>query len=171
MNFEMREPTGRRTARDTNAGNSDRARRSTYRKPGRCAKPRRDLDPPCFAELARLSGRHKDRWSRHRKPDADAIVTYLLDASLDAVAFDTPRSGELVASAEIDNGSRVREMATPETRHSIVIALPLVAADLGLVIHSICELAAVVDAAAGFVTLEPAYGLAHRVAVGGSRPK
>ena len=126
---------------------------------------------PCFAELARLSGRNKDRWSRQRKPDADAIVTYLLDASLDAIALDTPRSGDLVASAEIENGSRVRDMAPPETRHSIVIALPLVPVELDAVIRSICELAGVVHAAAGFVALEPTYGLAHRVAVGGSRPK
>lgn len=126
---------------------------------------------PCFSELARMSGRHKDRWSRHTKPSLDAIVSYLADAGLDAVAFDTPRGREIVATAEVENGVRVREMAVPETRYSIVIAMPLVVAELDLVVDSACDLAAAVHAAAGYIALEPRHGLAHQVAIPGSRPK
>lgn len=125
---------------------------------------------PCFSELARLSGRHKDRWSRHTKPTADAVLGYLTDSSFDAAAFDTPRGREIAASAEVENGVRVREMAVPQTRYSIVVAMPLVATELTLVVDSVCELAAAVHAAAGYIALEPRYGLAHKVAIPGSRP-
>ena len=127
---------------------------------------------PCFAALSRMSGRRKDRWSRHGKPSAEAIAGYLGDASLDSVALETKRGQEIVASAEVENGIRERGPSVPaETRHPARIAIPYVAAELEAVVGGVCDLARTIRATAGYVALEPKYGWAHEVSLGGSRPR
>jgi hypothetical protein len=128
---------------------------------------------PCFAELSRMGGRRKDRWSRHRKPSAEAIASYLTDPNLDAVSLDTKRSQAIVvASAEVENGIRERGPSVPpETRHPATIVIPYVTAELEAVTSSVCDLARTVRAAAGYIALEPKYGWAHEVALGGARPR
>ncbi len=113
---------------------------------------------PCFAELTRLSGRRKDRWSRHSKPSAEAIAGYLGDASLDAVTLETKRGQEIVATAQVDNGVGRPDAHVPETRCAAHVAIPYVAADLEAVLAGACDLARTVRAAAGYVALEPKYG-------------
>lgn len=129
------------------------------------------LTRPCFAALSRLSARRKDRWSKHAKPSADSIAAYLADASNDAISMDTKRGQELVASAEVENGVGRDAAPVPSTRLQTYIAIPYVAGDLEAVVASVRDLAAVLQAAAGFIALEPNYGLAHRAAVAASRPK
>lgn len=126
---------------------------------------------PCFAELNRLSARSKDRWSKHTKPSVELIAAYLTDPANDAISMDTKRGAELVAGAEIDNGISRPNAPVPQTRLAAYVAVPFVAAELDAYVASACDLAAALRAAAGFVALEPSFGLAHRVAVGGSRPK
>ena len=129
------------------------------------------LARPCFAELSRLSARRKDRWSKHVKPSVELIAAYLADSSNDAISMDTKRGAELVAGAEVENG--VGRDAAPvfETRLQAYLAIPYVARDLEAVVAGVCDLAAALHAAAGFIALEPSYGLAHRAAVAASRPK
>ncbi|MEO7732414.1 MAG: hypothetical protein ABIY55_15705 [Kofleriaceae bacterium] len=126
---------------------------------------------PCFVELSCLSARRKDRWSKHAKPSVELISAYLADASNDAISLDTKRGGELVAGAELDNGVGRPDAPVLATRLAAYVVVPFVAAQLAEVVAGVCDLAAVLHAAAGFIALEPSYGLAHRVAVGGSRPK
>jgi hypothetical protein len=126
---------------------------------------------PCFAELERLSGRRKDRWSRHGKPSVDAIVSYLTDPSLNAVAFDTKRNRELVASGEVENGVGNRGAVVPALRSIAYLVIPLVPAELKAVVAGVCDLAAALHAAAGFIALDARHGLAHEVALGGFRPR
>ena len=126
---------------------------------------------PCFAALSRLSARHKDRWSKHAKPSTESIASYLADASNDAVSLDTKRGQELVASAELENGVGREAAPVPATRLQAYLAIPYVADDLKAVVMGILDLAAVLQAAGGFIALEPNYGLAHRAAIAASRPK
>ena len=127
---------------------------------------------PCFAALSRLSGRRKDRWSRHGKPSADAIAGYLTDPALDAITLETKRGPEITATAEVENGVRERGPSVPaETRHPAMITIPYVAAELEAVISAACDLARTVHAATGYIALEPKFGWAHEVALGGSRPR
>ncbi len=126
---------------------------------------------PCFAALNRLSARHKDRWSKHTKPSVEIIVAYLTDPANDAISMDNKRGAELVAGAEIDNGISRPNAPVPQTRLAAYVAVPFVAAELDAYVASACDLAAALRATAGFVALEPSFGLAHRVAVGGSWPK
>ncbi len=126
---------------------------------------------PCFAALSRLSARRKDRWSKHAKPSAESIAAYLADATNDAISLDTKRGQELVASAEVENGVGRDAAPIPATRLQAYVAIPYVAGELAAVVVSVCDLAAALQAAAGFIALEPGYGLAHRAAVAASRPK
>ncbi len=127
---------------------------------------------PCFATLSRLSGRRKDRWSRHGKPSAEAIGSYLTDPSIDAVSLDTKPGQEITAMAEVENGVRQRGPSVPsETRYPATIAIPYVAAELEAVVSGVCYLARTVRAAAGYLALEPKYGWAHEVALGGFLPR
>jgi hypothetical protein len=129
------------------------------------------LARPCFAVLDRLSGRRKDRWSKHVKPSSDAIAGYLSDPKLDAAALDNKRGKDPVASAEVENGvGRDNDAASP-TRYRATAVLPYVATALEEVVTSACDLGAALDAAAGYIALEASYGLAHEVALGGFRPR
>jgi len=126
---------------------------------------------PCFATLSRVSGRQKDRWSRHGEPSVEAIASYLTDPSFDAVSLDTKRGQEIVATAQVDNGVGRPGAPVPETRCAATIAMPYASAELEAVVASVCDLARTVRAAAGFIALEPTYGFAQEVALGGSRPR
>jgi len=129
------------------------------------------LTRPCFAELSRLSARNKDRWSKSAKPTAEQIAAYLLDRANDAISLDTKRGGELVAGAEVENGIGRPGAPVPQTRSAAYLVIPVVPADRGPFVTGVCDLATALHAAAGFIAVEPSYALAHRAALGGSRPK
>jgi len=129
------------------------------------------LSRPVFAKhLARVSARRNDRWVDHAFVSIDAIEARLIDPRNESACLDNGRDGDLTATAEIQCGSFLRPKAPAATRYMAYIVVPFVADDLEDVIDGVCELAKVVDAAAGFITLEPSYGLAHRAAIGGSEP-
>lgn len=129
------------------------------------------LGRPCFSELSRLSGRRRDRWSKHVSPSVETIAKYLTDETNDAISLDTKRGGELVASAEIENGIGREAAPVFATRLIAYVVIPFVPAELETVIVGVCDLAVVLHAAAGFIALEPSYGLAQRAALHASRPK
>src|SRR5205814_2485366 len=115
---------------------------------------------PCFASLSRLSARRKDRWSKHAKPSVESIATYLADATNDAISMDTKRGQDLVASAEVENGVGRDAAPIVATRLQAYAAIPYVAESLEAVVTGVRDLASALGAAAGFISLEPSYGLA-----------
>jgi hypothetical protein len=125
---------------------------------------------PCFGALSRIAARRKDRWSRHDKPSVDAIVSFLTDPAVDAMALDTKRGSDIVASGEVENGVGNASAPVLALRSIAYLAIPLVAAELDAVIGGTCDLAAAVSATAGFIALEPRYGLAHSAAIHIERP-
>jgi len=129
------------------------------------------MSRPSFDALDRVSARRKDRWLNHAKRGAEVIAEYLSDPKNDSAFFDTKRGSELVATGEIENGLRGR---TPEVRTTAVrchVVLPMPHDGVERLIADVLELAGIVATGAGFVGVEPDYGLAHRHALGGSRPK
>ena len=125
----------------------------------------------CFAVLQRTSVRKLDRWSQYEQTSAEIVTKYLLDRSNDSVSFDNGRKGELVATADIQCGQRVRPKGPSITRWFCYIAMPLDLPQLEAVLRGVFDLAAAVQAAVGFVAAEPDYGLAQRLAVGTFKPK
>ena len=67
--------------------------------------------------------------------------------------------------------SAARSRSPSGTPVCLTYALPVVPADRGPFVTGVCDLAAALHAAAGFIAVEPSYALAHRAALGGSRPK
>jgi hypothetical protein len=129
------------------------------------------LTRPALAALARVSARQKDRWSKHAPATAETIEKYLTTEANDAVALDNGRAGELTASAEIESGPQLNVKAPPAVRFMTYLVVPYDASTLEDVLTATFDLAAAVRATAGFVAVEPSYGLAHRTAVGQSIPK
>jgi hypothetical protein len=129
------------------------------------------LTRPCFSALERISGRHKDRWSKHAKPTAKLVAEYLANPAFDAVHFDTKREDELAASAEIESDLAGRETAPAETAMQGYLVIPYVDADLDAVRSSVLDLANVLQVGAGFLALEPDYRAGKRMALSSSRPK
>ncbi|MGN6108801.1 MAG: hypothetical protein ACTHU0_27090, partial [Kofleriaceae bacterium] len=127
------------------------------------------LAHPCFSNLDRVSARHNDRWTKYAKRTSQLLAQHLTDSSCDAVSLDTRRGRGLVASAEIESSLRTRAPSTTSLLGYVV--LPVEGTDPTSTTKSICELAAALRAAAGFIAAEPDYGRAHRLAVGASRPK
>ena len=134
----------------------------------RCRRVAASLMHPCFRDLERVSAHRGDRWVEHAPKMADAIVAILQDPKNSAVTFDTKRSKELVAGGEIKNGTR--ELNQGATRFYGYLAFP-VPDDLDTTINALCELADALDTGAGFVTAEPDYAYAEKVALGGFDPK
>jgi len=129
------------------------------------------LTRPALATLRRVSARKLDRWSKHSPATAITIEQYLSDESNDAVALDNGRTGELTATAEIQSGPNVRVNGPKATRFMAYLALPFDPPQLEAVLATVFDLAAALRIAAGYVTVEPTYGLAQRAAVGHSVPK
>jgi hypothetical protein len=129
------------------------------------------LTRPALAVLARVSARERDRWSKHAPATAETIEQYLTNEANDSVALDNGRDGELTASAEIESGPHLNVKAPPAVRFIAYLVLPYEAARLEEVLTAAFDLATTMRATAGFVAVEPTYGLAHRVAIGQSIPK
>ena len=85
--------------------------------------------------------------------------------------MDNGRAGELTASAEIESGPDLNVKAPPAVRFIAYLVLPYEAARLEEVLTAAFDLATTMRATAGFVAVEPTYGLAHRIAIGQSIPK
>ncbi len=128
------------------------------------------LTRPCFAALERISGRRKDRWSKHAKASASLIAEYFADPAFDAVHFDTKRDDELDASAEFESELAGRDPASAETAMQGYIVIPYLDADLDADRSALLALADVMQTGAGFVALEPDYRAAKR-ALSSARPK
>jgi hypothetical protein len=142
------------------------------RRPDRAARVAEIVSRACLAgHLRRVCAYRGERWGEHARVNPDAIQRVLMDERNEAASFDSGRRGELTASAEIQSGPMIRPKGPPATRYAAYVVVPYVAEQLGEVISSVGDLAVALDAAAGFVALEPGHGLAHRVATGGSWPK
>ncbi len=129
------------------------------------------LARPCLAALERVSGRCKNRWSRHAPASAETIRTYLLDERFDAVSFDTRRGAELVASAEIETTPWLQRSVSPAIRLQSYLVIPYVDRELDALLAGACALAAALRTGAGFLALEPDYRSSRRAVLGSFRPK
>lgn len=126
---------------------------------------------PPLAMLHRVSARKLDRRSKHAPATPATIAQYLSDTSNDAVSLDNGRAGELTATAEIESGANANVKSPAATRFIAYLAIQLDASQTEAVLAVVFDLAAALRIAAGFVTVEPTYGLAHRAAVGHSIPR
>ncbi len=128
---------------------------------------------PCFSEsLTRVSARRLDRWVGHRKSTGESINAALLDPRNEAISFDNGRVGERTASAEVQSGPMVRPKAVGlSTRYMAYVAMSHLSADLDARIAGFCDLAGALEAAAGYIAVEPDYSHAHEVAIGCRRPR
>jgi len=98
------------------------------------------------------------------------IAAYLSDRQNDAVSFDTKRGVDPVATGEIENGLRGQDPVWTSTAMHAHLVVPIDYQGIAKLIADVVELAAILDAGAGFVSAEPDFSLAHRHATGG-RPK
>jgi hypothetical protein len=123
---------------------------------------------PCFAPLERMSlETYRGRNMRHTKPSVEAIQAYLSDPRCDVVDMDSGRHEDLTASARLFTGMIPR----PDAR--VVYPAPLEASVIvpherglmGARIDAFCELAAVVRAAAGCVSMELGFRLARCITI------
>jgi hypothetical protein len=141
---------------------------SLIKEPDRVPRVAEILMRPYFDGLKRLSARHIDRWSRHAKPSAELVASYLLDPTNEALSFDSGR-GELVTTGQIDNG--VSPPREPQHRaFTMYAAVPVVESVDGFVL-SICDLANAIDANTGFVAVEQSHSRAQEVVLGHRLPR
>ncbi len=125
----------------------------------------RILALPCFGALKRMFRRKGDRDSGHGVKSGDEIARVLGDPDIDAVAFDSGRTGELVATAEVSTGRHVQTYDEPKPPLSSHIVLPYVPDDLDAVLDAYVKLGEALQADAGYIAVEPNYGLGHAAAL------
>jgi hypothetical protein len=129
------------------------------------------LSRPCFSAFHRVSGRTKDRWSKHAEANAERNTRYLSDPAIDAVSLETKREDHLAASAEIENGLHGRSPSSPATGMQGYVVIPFAASNIEAVVKGASDLAVALQAGAGFIALEPDYRAAKRLALNASRPQ
>jgi hypothetical protein len=126
---------------------------------------------PCFAPLERVSLETRGgRNMHHTRPSAEVIQKHLCDPRCDVVDMDSGRQGDLIAAARLPTGLLL------EPDYWVAFPAPLepqiiVPHDPGLArerIDAFCDLAAIVHAIAGCVSMENGFGHAHRVGIGRS---
>jgi hypothetical protein len=126
---------------------------------------------PCFAPLERVAlETHTGRSMCHTRPSAEVIQEYLRDPRCDVVAMDSGRQGDLTAEARLPTGLLLRPSSWAAYPAPMVIDV-IVPHEPGLAMarmDAFCELARVVRAAAGCVSMERGYRLARRVGIGNS---
>lgn len=126
---------------------------------------------PCFASLKRVSlETRRGRNLHHAKPTAETIQAFLCDLRCDVVDMDSGRQGELSAAARLPTGLTLGQYywvayPAPLEPHIIVLHDPELARAR---IDAFCELAAIVQAAAGCISMENGFGIAERLGFGGS---
>jgi hypothetical protein len=123
---------------------------------------------PCFRELERLSIHRGDRWIEHGPVTAERIVRILADTSNASACFDTRRGRELVATADIRNGTY--ETNAGPTRFNSDIVIPLDRETIDATVESVCDLADALDVGAGFVAAEPTFRNAQSAALAATLP-
>jgi hypothetical protein len=123
---------------------------------------------PCFAPLERVAiETYTGRRTHHTRTSVEAIQAYLSDPRCDVVDMDSGRHEDLTASARLFTGMIPR----PDAR--VVYPAPLEASVIvphepgltGARIDAFCELAAVVRAAAGCVSMELGFRLARCITI------
>jgi hypothetical protein len=121
----------------------------------------------CFAPLKRVSLETRSgRNLRHTKSTAEAVHAYLCDPRCDVVDMDSGRQGDLIAKARLSTGLTLEPdywvaFPAPLELHIIVPHDPELARAR---VDAFCELAAVVQAVGGCVSIENGFDLAQHVA-------
>lgn len=126
---------------------------------------------PCFAPLQRVAlETHTGRSVGHTGTSAAVIQEYLRDPRCDVVAMDSGRQGDLIAEARLPTGLLLRPSSWAAYPAPMVINI-IVPHEPGLAmarIDAFCEIARIVRATAGCVSMEGDYRLARRVGIGNS---
>jgi hypothetical protein len=130
------------------------------------------LTRPCFAELRRVAlETNKGRVMRHSATSRERVQALMQDPKCDMVNMDSGRHGELVADARIETGL-LRDAdywdSFPAPLMSTVTA-PHEASLMGARLEAFCELAVVLRAMAGCLSLEMNFRMACRL-VNGNTP-
>src|SRR6266498_3930657 len=82
------------------------------------------LDRPPFVSLSRVAVNAKDRDKKHQPKAAAHVTACLLDDASDAAVLDNGRSGELVATASISTGRRIKKYDEPKPFLYSYVVLP-----------------------------------------------
>lgn len=98
---------------------------------------------------------------------ADAIVAFMADERCDAVDLNTGR--QLVAHARVTTGRNNHLYSADVAPCASIAVLPHEPALLAARIESFLALATVLHAVAGFITLEPGFGMASSLAIGSAQ--
>jgi hypothetical protein len=124
---------------------------------------------PCFAPLKRMSlETRRGRNMHYTRPSAEVIQAYLCDPRCDVVDMESGRQGEVIAQARLPTGLLLEPdywVAYPAPLKLYII----VPHDPGLArarIDAFCELALVVQATSGCVSMENGFNLAQTMCIG-----
>jgi hypothetical protein len=127
----------------------------------------------CFSPLKRVALETRTgRRMRYAKISSEVIREYLCDPQCDVVDMDSGRQDPLTAAARLDTGLFLTPSAwaaypAPLEPHVIVPHAPELAAAR---IDAFCELAEVLGAVAGCVSVEDGFGMAQKLGIGLSFP-
>lgn len=123
------------------------------------------LTRPCFAALRQTSMHRGDRWVEPTATTRAVITAYLTEPASEGIELESGGRASIAAYATVPNGVHARSWASSPTRLLSYVVIPYAVDDLVAVVHGIQDLARILDARSGAITLEPSLGLGQRWAL------
>lgn len=127
------------------------------------------LARPCFAPLTRVAAQSRERDPSYLPKQLAAITACLLDPTAEGVTLDCGRAREapLVATARIRTGRHLQRWAgdIPAPLLVSTVVVPAEPPHGAALLDAFVELAALLQAVAGYIAVEPDHDRAHRAAL------
>lgn len=125
---------------------------------------------PCFGAFTRVSALQNDHPVGQTEVSRQTITECLVNPAFQGIMLDSGRLGNLTAVAVFPNGQYARHWAPSPARLRASVVVPLAGPAAPALVQAACDLALILDARFGAITVEPTHSLAERWVLGG-RPK
>ncbi|HWO20961.1 MAG TPA: hypothetical protein VNO30_19475 [Kofleriaceae bacterium] len=125
------------------------------------------LARPCFAALTRVAAQFRDRDPSYQPKHPASIASALRSPAAIAIVLDCGRRDDPTATARICTARPPRTPHTAAARPFLasVVVVPARRADAPAILDAFVDLAAALQAVAGYIAVEPDHDRAHRAAL------
>jgi hypothetical protein len=125
------------------------------------------LSAPCFHALTRVATRKGDRHSKHQPASREAALAALSNDDAHGCVLDSGRSGDLTALANVDLALPYKPDADVAAPMQMFVIVPHEREHAAAAVDAFCEMARVVGAVYGVVSVEPLFEIAHNFVLAG----
>jgi hypothetical protein len=125
------------------------------------------LTAPCFHALTRVATRKGERLGKHQPTSRETLLSALSNKDAEACVLDSGRSGDLAALGSVELALAYTPDADVAAPLQLFVIVPYEKESAPAAVDAFCELATVVSAVYGVVSVEPSLEIAHNFVLAG----